>query len=192
MKLLVLVIAFVLLSACTASYLAPEDSNFPTRRYKTEYRIEQESIVFESLYKGIEDVEFVVYRADNNMQPKMYDAFIRSTLEKLGFKKVLNEEQFAKLLIDTGVSATMNSSEDLISLNNAYKQLGDFVVIQTLFEHNDGAYWRNRITILDPRIPKKIVKVHEYRKLWADSDSAFLYPTANYLKGWYNRSRLLK
>jgi hypothetical protein len=186
--LLLCFLNFIVVSGCAITEPIP-DVDFSKNGFATSSVINPKAIEINKPYNNIERVNFVVLNTKSNVVYDQYTNFLKSSLEKIGFKKAYTESEFAKLIIEKDIHKKIGATYDLVSLYKIYEELGEFLVIVASLNHVGDTWWENLLVITDPQASETIVKIREREICWASAQKEFFYPNANFLNDWYKSSQ---
>jgi hypothetical protein len=183
-----------LLAGCGGMAFKTPKNDFDHGGYKTSTVIRKDSIIKYEPYPGIEQVEFVVLIAFNDNNFDAYYEFIRSSLLRIGFKSVISELEFIQRIQERNLGPSIGNVYDwniLNNLNTLSSEFPKFLVIESVLTNGNhgGTTYLNRLLVIDPQTPVTLVEVAEVDTLWSNAEKEFAYPTANFLRSWYEGSR---
>jgi hypothetical protein len=113
---------------------------------------------------------------------------MKNSLLKMGFKKVLDDAEFARLIIDKDAAPQVPEASDLVGLNRLVPKLGPFLVIESALYLRSSAYWRSMLSIVDPESPAVLLE-YDYSRYAVGSINELTYPSVNLIRAWYQTSR---
>lgn len=175
------------LVGCAVNYEAP-NSDLSTSDAKTILAVPADSISRNSPYREISRVEFVVLRTYGSNNPAGYREFMKNSLLSMGFKKVLDDAEFARLIIDKDAAPQVPEASDLVGLNRLVPKLGPYLIIESALYLRSSAYWRSILKIVDPETPAILLE-YDYSKYTVGSINELTYPSVNLIRAWYQSSR---
>ena len=175
------------LVGCAVKYELP-DTDLATSDARTALAVPEDSISRNSPYRDISRVEFVVLRTYGSNNPASYREFMKQSLGSMGFKRVLDDAEFAQLIIQKEAASQVPAASDLVGLNRLVPKLGPFLVIQSSLYLRSSAYWRNALQIVDPEAPAVLLE-YDYSKYAVGGINELTYPSVNLIRSWYQSSR---
>ncbi len=191
MKIFIIFGIAILLGGCgsPAKYQVP-NVNLEVESYPSSSSIDAKDIFTNKPYSDVNRLKFVVLSPKNDLNYSEYKAFMKTSLIKIGFPKVLSETEFANLISEKRLAHKKDSLFDLEFLQKANKALGEFLVIKASLNHKDRhAVWGNQVEILDPESSETLLKFRIHKSLWNDIDKEFNYPAINLINDWYKSSK---
>jgi hypothetical protein len=138
------------------------------------------------LHDSIADVKFVVLSTEDNSRPQKLNSYVKAALIDIGFKKVISEEEYTRLVLE---KSNHGSSLDLASLYRAQMDLDRFLVIKVSLI-NTHPRFSHKLEIIDPTKPEILVNVvKNARIMGVGIDRDILHPTMNFTNRWYEASK---
>jgi hypothetical protein len=188
-KVFVMAVLYIFTTACAGWSFKTPQAGFDEGGYRTSSELDASSIIKYETYPEIEDVEFVVLIAYSSEGNEAYNTFIKSSLQRMGFKSVITELEFINLIKGRGLESTIGNVYDWNQLDNMHalsSQFPRYLVIESLLTNGDRSVLHlNRLRVIDPRASKMLVEFSEVDTLFWDVDREFAYVTVNFLHDWY-------
>ncbi len=186
MKYWLLIFTSVLLVSC-AVHEIPKTS-LAIENYHTSPTPTMTNMIKDEPYKNISRVNFVVINTDSTVEPARYKELVKYSLNSLGFKEIIDKEEFAHRIIEKGIP--VSSSSDLVSLRKIADVLGPFLVIDSsMMQSGSAGYWISTIRITDPETSSILLEAERRGMTLIDADKEYTYPIMNVLRSWYLKSR---
>jgi hypothetical protein len=182
MKLeLILLLFLVMLTGCKT--FSPRPIDPVTNLYKTSHQVSQDDIKEFINYHELHNVKFIYLRAGSNKDE--YEAFMRRSLNEMGFDDILNQREFTKLIIKSNNTATIPSVTDLVSLHRASKVFGQFLIVETyLYKIDAYPTYQFEIDVIDPVTGETLFRLDRKKAALWDFDEEVVFPGINALKKW--------
>jgi len=186
LKFLLLVCLFFL-SACT-SFVVP-DVDLTEENYPTKFKISEDEIYTKKMRTSVEDMNFIVIvnqSSELSGMRKKTDEFMTVSLDKMGFKKVLSENEFLQLIYKQGLHKNVIDIYSHKSLARIYEKTGSFLLL--VAEFGSEGHGKVKIKIFDPEIDEPVFKLNTSAFVFS-YDEQVLYPTVNAINDWYKASQ---
>ena len=186
MKIAVSLLSLIFVHGCAINVVPKtdlSDSNIPTQ-----HRIYAKDIEINKLIENLETINFVVLKTEADSEPQQYFSFMKTMLENVGFREVIDETEFARRIIQRKVEGVSGSISDLVSMHRIYSEDFQFLTISTVLKHGGNALWEQKLEIIDPSVPEPVLKVQMSRVVWVSVDEEFNYPLINLINDWYKAS----
>ncbi len=189
MKNIILIALISLLTTACGSINTVPERNAEVLPWQTYYKIKPEHISTNKPYSDISNLDFVLLKAKANYQKDIYIEFMKRSLELVGFEKVLTEEELTKLIVKNNLATKISSTTDMLSLHNAKKELGKFLVIESELTQIHEAKWETYVKITNPENIDTLLEARMRALAIYDVDKEFNYPVVNLLYEWKKSSK---
>lgn len=187
-RILVLLSIVGPLAGCGTMYKLPED-DLSVEYIKVGSEIDESDIRTYELHPDIDSIGFVVLNIEEAHSPTEYRTFLEQTLMQIGLPEILDEEEYARRIIDSGHSESLTSGSDLVSLHRAAGVLGGFLhITTTLAPTGETSWWGHEVIIRDASTGTVMLDMRRRDLLWANLDTEFNYRTLNLIRRWYVES----
>jgi isoleucyl-tRNA synthetase len=170
MKSVFVIVLAVLLTACGSRQIKPSEIEVNTP------------------HQNLEEIEFVVLLASSNHDPKKFKEFAHEVVKSQGFSNVLNHTEYARLIIEKGLEDKIEAKYDLISLHKAYKELGEFLVIQLSSNYLGGSWHNIYLKVTDAKSSETLLNAGKEGQAWSSKKAEFVDPMVTLFKEWKNSS----
>jgi len=117
---------------------------------------------------------------------KKTDDFMIASLNKMGFKQVLSENEFLQLVHQQGLHKNVLDIYSHKSLARNYEKPGSFLLL--VAEFGSSGQGRVNIKIFDPEIGEPVFKMNTSAFVFS-YDEQVLYPTVNAINDGYQASQ---
>lgn len=178
---------FVFLSGC--SPYIPGMIDEATGEYHVLRGIPEKAIRAYQPFSAIDHVSFVYLLSYSTSNDEEFEKTYRETLRNLGFKNVLNRDEFSRLIIQTGLAPLVSSTTDMVSLHRAAQSLPAFIIVEAKSVQTTSAAHRQNLVALDPMSGEAMLDIQHERLIWRSLEGELTLPMLNILVQWANDSR---
>jgi hypothetical protein len=140
---------------------------------------------------GIKDEKFVYVRTYSTLRTSQFDTTVRESLKKIGFPRIVSEEDLTKLVISSGLSGDVQNLTSVIALHQLSIVTGPFLVAEFRVVRLADTLFRLEVVIIDPVSGETVFAASRQKINWLNFDREFTYPLMNAVKRWFDDSAKL-
>lgn len=186
LRVLSLLIAAVLLTACAKNYRAlVVDAKSGT--YPTSTQVDPGGVLAFVTTVDPKNFPVVILATDATIRPSIFEFTVRNALAQAGLTRVLNIQEFRAYAKDKGFDLSLDPvgketmrrysehTEPVLLINMSYLIVGE-------------ARWHALLAVTDGRTGQSLLNVDHPKLVWSDADGEVLYPVLNQLRDWIKAS----
>lgn len=188
-KILICFLLSIPLFACAIVLKYELPNSYDGGVIKTRYNFKPDEFEINEPYNELKSVKFVVLFSEANMDSNNFNMLMKSALTKIGFKEVLNENEFSKYVIEKDISDEIDGLYNNESLRKVNNLIGPYLIIKVLSVSHNG-YLTNIVEIYDPGAERMVLKIVFKGTLIANVNTEGAYPIINAISDWYSKNNM--
>ncbi len=176
-----LVFCIIILSSCSSTFqpvrLSPTTNRFPTN-----------TVLQPKSYVVKEEIDTNRFRSLLYIKTEAetkYHTFIYQMCKNMEFfDAVKDKNEMSSLVIEHGLSDSIQNISEMMGLHQLQKEIGDFFVADYVLEFLGGFRYKFLMKITNPQDAKVLLHVENEVINWAGLDKTLFYPVFNAIKDW--------